>query len=74
MSENTKKVSKVEYLYGKSNILKIDKVPEKLIKQRIKILNEHLSEMLDVHYTKRDTNRINAVLKAISFWKNINKQ
>ena len=61
-------LSKTEYLYGTKDI---EHIPEEFIEYRIRKLDEHLKKLLNVHYLDRDTNRINKVLKAINFWKNI---
>jgi len=53
-------LSKTEYLYGSSDI-----------GHRIQKLDEHLKKLLNVHYMERDIGRINKVIKAIEFWKNI---
>ena len=49
----------------------VPKIPEDIIKKRIQLLETNLKNLLDVHYLKRDSKRINSVLKAIEFWKNI---
>ena len=60
-----------EYLYGKYSDA-IEEIPQHIIDNRVRLLNQHLSICLNVHYTKRDTTRIKDVCDAISFWKNIN--
>ena len=61
------------YLYGdyKDDIVEI---PQEVIQNRISLLDLHLSELLEVHYSERDTTRIKAVCDAIDFWKNINSK
>jgi ribosomal protein L29 len=61
-------MSKTEYLYGTENI---EHIPDEFIEYRIQKLNEHLKKLLNVHYLKRDIGRVNKVIKAIEFWKNI---
>jgi len=61
-------LSKTEYLYGTKDI---EYIPDEFIEYRIQKLDEHLKKLLNVHYLDRDTVRINKVLKAIDFWKNI---
>jgi len=61
-------MSKTEYLYGTKNI---EHIPEEFIEYRIQKLNEHLKKLLNVHFMERDIGRVNKVIKAIEFWKNI---
>lgn len=58
-----------EYLYGKE--VEIPDISADVIMRRIELLNEHLSELLDVHYVNREISRIMAVEKAIDFWSKI---
>jgi hypothetical protein len=58
-----------EYLYGDNEI---PEVPEYIIMRRVEILEERLEEVLAVHYTRRDLKLERELLKAISFWRNIN--
>jgi len=58
------------YLYGSEAVL--TPIPTHIITERISLLKQHLKSLLDVHYTKRDSMRINHVIKAIDFWENIN--
>jgi len=69
MSETREKMTKTEYLYGTYDV---PKVPKELIEQRLSILDDTLEKLLSVHYISRDSYRINAILKAINFWKTIN--
>lgn len=64
-------VSQQEYLYGKD--VKVPKVPQSLINKRVELLNKNLGELLDVSWRVRDASRVNRIVKAISFWQNINK-
>ena len=58
------------YLYGTAE--DIPQIPTDIINVRIKLLNKHLTTLLNEHYTVRDTVRINKVLNAIKFWSTIN--
>ena len=57
------------YLYG---IEDIPEVPEYVIMRRVEILRDNLQVILDESFQTRDGNRANAIIKAISFWSNIN--
>ena len=59
-----------EYLYGES--IDVAPVPEEIIMRRVEILEEHLDELLSVHYTERDGMRCTAVINAIKFWRELN--
>ena len=59
-----------EYLYGTKDVIM---VPKSIIQERIRLLNENLRVLLDVHYFERDTQRISDVMKAIRFWEKINE-
>jgi len=54
------------YLYGK--FIEIPEIPADIIMRRVELLNDNLSELLAVPHLKRDTVRVNAILKAIDFW------
>ena len=58
------------YLYGSETVL--TPIPTHIITERISLLETHLKLLLDTHYTKRDTKRINDVINAIEFWSKIN--
>jgi len=60
---------KTKYLYGG---VTPEPIKDEIINNRVNLLNNNLSELLKVHYTVRDDQRINDVLKAINFWKLIN--
>jgi len=68
-NENQKK--KTEYLYGEG--VHVEPIPQEVIDYRIKMLNFHLTKLLEVDMMERDSARINAVLKAIDFWRDINE-
>ena len=63
-------MTKQEYLYGED--VELEPIPEDIAMRRIEALKDHLSELLDHSYHTRDGRRINAILKAISFWSHIN--
>ena len=42
--------------------------------RRIEALQDHLAELLEVDIYNRDGVRCNAIIKAIAFWENINKE
>jgi len=58
------------YLYGLNN--KPLDIPQDVINNRIKLLNDNLNKILKHNYLERDTKRMNDVLKAIEFWNSIN--
>ena len=60
-----------EYLFDTEHIIR---VPKEVCDIRIKFLNWNLTRLLAVHYLGRDAVRINAVIKAISFWENLRGQ
>ena len=57
------------YLYG---VDEVPEIPQTVVVQRLVLLQGELKKLLDVHWLKRDATRCNAVLKAISFWQQIN--
>jgi len=59
------------YLY---NTQLIPEIPQDVIDGRLRLLDEHLSILLDVEMMKRDDKRVAAVLKAVSFWGSINSK
>ena len=63
--------SKSVYLYGEG--VKTPEIPKEVITGRLKPLNDHLKELLAIHFMDRDNSRVTAVLKAIEFWENINE-
>ncbi len=68
--DNGNKMSVQEYLYGED--IEIPAIPQEIIMRRIEILKDHLTEQLEHSYYTRDNSRVSAILKAISFWENIN--
>ncbi len=63
-------MKKQEYLYGDVEVCTI---PEDVIMRRVEALKDHLDELLKIDYSARDFNRVNNIVKAISFWENINE-
>jgi len=62
-------MTKTEYLYGTEEV---PMIPKEIIEKRINILNRNLEKLLKVSYMKREQERINKILKAINFWKDLN--
>ena len=57
------------YLYDTDDV---PEIPNEIIVRRLELLKDNLAELLDHSYHTRDTARVNALLKAIKFWENIN--
>jgi len=60
------------YLYGDDVFVPV--IPADVVMRRIELLNEHLAELLEVHYLNRDTVRCNDIAKAIKFWERVNDE
>ncbi len=60
-----------EYLYGAD--VEVPEIPAEITVRRVEALNDNLTELLKVHYFVRDNARVDAILKAIEFWENINE-
>lgn len=58
------------YLYGEG--VEVPEIDSYAIMKRIELLKEHLEELLEHSYHTRDSDRVNAILKAINFWEKIN--
>jgi hypothetical protein len=58
-----------KYLYGDNTP---PKIPEAIIRERVRLLNLELENQLKEHPMKRDSERCNAIIKAIKFWTHIN--
>ena len=58
------------YLYGED--VEVEDIPEELIVRRIELLRDNLAELMEVPYLGRDEVRVNAIIKAVSFWQSIN--
>ena len=61
-----------EYIYGEG--VEVPEVPAEVIMRRLEALDEHLDELMKVHYMDRDPHRIEAVLKAKDFWRRFLKE
>ena len=57
------------YLY---NTEEVPEIPNEIVVRRLELLRDNLEELLEHSYFIRDTARVNAVLKGIKFWENIN--
>jgi hypothetical protein len=67
---DNKEVSQTMYLYGTEDV---PEIPQEVIDERITLLEINLARLLDHSFYTRDAARANAVLKAIKFWQNIEK-
>jgi len=56
------------YLYNTTNV---PTIPEEVINTRIELLNANLTKLLAEPWQTRNAKRVSAVLKAISFWRNL---
>jgi len=63
-------MNKVEYLYGK---YKPEPIPNVIIEGRVALLKLHLEDIIKEPLMKRDSAKMNAVIKAIKHWENINE-
>jgi hypothetical protein len=64
--------TKGEYLYGEYTP---DRIPKEIIGIRLEKLNKNLYDQLNVDYRERDSERVNNIVNAISFWtKFLNKE
>ncbi len=61
-----------EYLYGED--AEVPLLDSEVIMRRIELLKEHRCELYELHYTERDETRIRAVVKAISYWENMQRE
>ena len=59
------------YLYGED--IEVPEIPADIIMRRIELLKDNLEKLLDHSYHTRDTERCNAIFKAIKFWEQIGK-
>jgi len=67
-----KRVTQQQYLYGINE--EVPEIPEDIVRGRVSILNYNLGKLLEVDLEKRDSIRINKIIKAIRFWGNINNE
>lgn len=58
------------YLYGVE--VEVPDIPQEIVVRRLELLEDNLTELLKVHYSKRDLSRISAVDRAKDFWSKIN--
>jgi hypothetical protein len=65
-------VTKKAYLYGED--IEVPEIPADVVMRRIELLKEHLAELLEHSYHTRDGVRCNAIIKAIKFWENLDKE
>ncbi len=61
-----------EYLYGEG--VQVPSLDTKAILERIKLLEDNVSKLLEEDYMTRDLDRIRAIDKAIKFWTDIGEQ
>lgn len=61
-------VSNLE-LYGTEDV---PEVPQDIVCRRLELLEDRLSDLLEVHYTLRDLEAVSMVRKAILHWQQIN--
>ncbi len=61
-----------EYLYGKDVI--VEPIPQMVIDSRVRDLKSHINYLVKDGMINVDMIRLNKVIEAISFWKNINKK
>ena len=61
-----------EYLYGDG--VEVPEIPAEIKMRRIELLNEKLDELLEIPHHKRNGIRVNAIIRAIEFWENIDKE
>jgi len=59
-----------EYLYDTNEV---PQIPTDIVNARLDLLKANLEKLLYHSYYTRDNVRVNAVLKAIHFWENINE-
>ena len=64
-------MTKNKYLYGDVDVPEIDAL---VVARRIELLDDHLTEVMNVPPLERNQNKANAIIKAISFWSSINKE
>lgn len=60
-----------EWLYGQD--IDVPEIPAYVITRRIELLKEHLEELLEASYKKREFSRVRDVLKAIDFWEDMKR-
>ena len=58
------------WLYGTEDV---PSIPEDVVAERLELLQHQLFLLNNEDYNLRDLEKRNAVIKAISFWENINE-
>jgi len=58
-----------EYIYGKD--VDILEIPRHIVLDRLEKIETQIEEVQEVHYSKRDQERKQILLKARKFWENI---
>lgn len=58
------------YLYGVDDV---PEIPKEVIDARIVILTKHKNKLQTVHREHRAYSQLNDVIKAITFWENLNR-
>jgi len=65
-------LAKNSYLYGKD--IEVPEFPADIVMRRTELLKDHLAELLEHSFYTRDCERVAAILKAIDWHEDINKQ
>ena len=61
-----------EYLYGKD--VEVPLLDAEVVMRRIELLEDHLEELYKPHYSERDETHIRSVVKAIGYWRDMQKE
>jgi len=64
-------LSQDEYLYGVDS--ELEPIPAEIICRRVELLDEVIEVLHEQHYLIRDSARLNACLKAKTFWQSLGK-
>jgi len=59
------------YLYGVE--VEVPEIPAEVVMRRVELLTDHLTILMDTHYSNRDETKVRAVHKALEFWSKINE-
>ena len=62
-------LSQDEYLYGVDS--ELEPIPAEIICRRVELLDEVIEELQEQHYLVRNSGRLNACLKAKTFWQSL---
>jgi len=57
------------YLYGEN--VDVPEIDPLMVARRLELLKDNLERLLEHSYFTRDYDRVNAVLKSISFWEKL---